>query len=84
MEWIEETIKNPDYAEVQLDRRIRKWKKIREEGKSLRIISFSFLTGWKVPFKIKLGKGGEVHEMDVPPCNTLFDLRFDTLVLSMT
>ena len=38
MEWIEETIKNPDYTEVQSDGRIRKWKKIREEGKYLRII----------------------------------------------
>jgi len=38
MEWIEETIKNPDYTEVQSDGRIRKWKKIREEGKFLRVI----------------------------------------------
>jgi hypothetical protein len=38
MEWIEEAIKNPDYIEVQSDGRIRKWKKIREEGKFLRII----------------------------------------------
>ena len=38
VEWIEETIKNPDYTEVQSDGRIRKWKKIREEGKFLRII----------------------------------------------
>lgn len=38
MEWIEETVKNPDYTEVQTDGRIRKWKKIREEGKFLRII----------------------------------------------
>jgi len=38
MEWIEETIENPDYTEVQSDGRIRKWKKIREEGKFLRII----------------------------------------------
>jgi hypothetical protein len=37
MEWIEEAIKNPDYAEVQSDGRIRKWKRIREEGKFLRI-----------------------------------------------
>jgi len=44
----------------------------------------TFLTDGKVRFKIKLSKGGEVHEMDVPPCNTLFDLRFDTLVLSTT
>ncbi|MCL6579977.1 MAG: DUF4258 domain-containing protein [Candidatus Bathyarchaeota archaeon] len=38
MEWIEETIKNPDFMEVQSDKRIRKWKKIREEGKFLRVI----------------------------------------------
>jgi len=33
---------------------------------------------------MNLRKGGEVHEMDVPPCNPLFDLWFDTLVLSTT
>jgi len=38
MEWIVETIKNPDYTEAQLDGRIRKWKKIREEGRFLRVI----------------------------------------------
>ena len=38
MEWIEQTIKNPDYTEVQSDGRIRKWKKIREKGKFLRVI----------------------------------------------
>lgn len=37
-EWIEETIKNPDYTEIQSDGRIRKWKKIEEEGKYLRVI----------------------------------------------
>jgi hypothetical protein len=37
MEWIEETIKNPDYTDVQLDGRIRKWKKIKD-GKFLRVI----------------------------------------------
>lgn len=41
MEWIEEAIKNPDYTEVQSDGRIRKWKKIKEEGKFLRIILLS-------------------------------------------
>jgi len=41
MEWIEEAIRNPDYTEVQSDGRIRKWKKIREEGKFLRIILLS-------------------------------------------
>jgi hypothetical protein len=38
MEWIEETIKNPEYTEVQSDGRIRKWKKIEEQGKFLRVI----------------------------------------------
>ncbi|HSB07089.1 MAG TPA: hypothetical protein VLK23_18070 [Thermodesulfobacteriota bacterium] len=38
MELIEETTKNPDFAEVQSDGRIRKWKKIKEEGKFLRVI----------------------------------------------
>jgi hypothetical protein len=38
MEWIGETIKNPDYKEVQSDGRIRKWKKIRERGKFFRAI----------------------------------------------
>lgn len=35
MEWIEKTVKNPDYMEVQSDKRIRKWKKIKEEGRFL-------------------------------------------------
>src|SRR4030042_3320429 len=38
IDWIEETIRNPDYTEVQSDGRIRKWKKIREESKFLRVI----------------------------------------------
>jgi hypothetical protein len=38
MEWIEETIKNPGFMEVQSDKRIRKWKKIKEEGRFLRVI----------------------------------------------
>lgn len=37
-EWITETIANPDYVEVQVDGRIRKWKKIAEEDKFLRVI----------------------------------------------
>ena len=40
-EWIEETIKNPDYIEVQSDGRIRKWKRIEEEAKFLRVILLS-------------------------------------------
>ncbi len=38
MEWIEDAIKNPDFMEVQSDKRIRKWKKIKEEGRFLRVI----------------------------------------------
>jgi hypothetical protein len=37
-EWIKDTIDNPFYSEVQSDGRIRKWKKIPEEGKFLRVI----------------------------------------------
>jgi hypothetical protein len=38
IEWIGRTVGNPDYTEVQSDKRIRKWKKIKEEGKFLRVI----------------------------------------------
>jgi hypothetical protein len=38
IEWIERTVRNPAYMEVQSDKRIRKWKKIKEEGKFLRVI----------------------------------------------
>ena len=38
MEWIEETIKNPEFTEVQSDGRIRKWKKIEREDRFLRVI----------------------------------------------
>ena len=38
MEWIEETIKNPEHSEVQSDGRIRKWKRIEGEDKFLRVI----------------------------------------------
>jgi hypothetical protein len=38
MEWIEKTTKDPGYTEVQSVKRIRKWKKIKEEGKFLRVI----------------------------------------------
>ena len=41
MEWIEDTVKNPDYTAVQSDGRIRKWKKIQEQGKFLRVILLS-------------------------------------------
>ena len=38
IEWIEDTIKNPIYTEAQSDGRIRKWKRIEEEDKILRVI----------------------------------------------
>jgi hypothetical protein len=37
-EWIKDTIDNPFHTEAQSDGRIRKWKKIPEEGKFLRVI----------------------------------------------
>ena len=37
-EWIDLTIKNPVRTEIQSDGRIRKWAKIEEEGKYLRVI----------------------------------------------
>ena len=43
-----------------------------------------FLTGRERELKIILGKGGEVHEMDVPPCNPLLHLWFVAMVLSKT
>lgn len=41
MEWIEEVVNNADYTEVQSDGRIRKWTKIKEQGKYLRVILLS-------------------------------------------
>jgi len=41
MEWIEDTIKNPEHTEVQSDGRIRKWKKIEVENRFLRVILLS-------------------------------------------
>lgn len=38
MKWIEETVKNADYTEIQADGRIRKWKRIESEHKFLRVI----------------------------------------------
>ena len=38
MEWIEDAVKNPIHTEIQADGRIRKWKKIAEEGKILRVV----------------------------------------------
>jgi len=36
--WIEATIRNPVYSEIQADHRIRKWQWIKEEKKYLRVI----------------------------------------------
>jgi hypothetical protein len=41
MEWIEEVVNNAEYTEVQSDGRIRKWRKIKEQGKHLRVILLS-------------------------------------------
>ncbi|MDE0314154.1 MAG: hypothetical protein OXM61_04565 [Candidatus Poribacteria bacterium] len=38
IEWIQDTIKNPIHTVVQSDGRIRKWKKIEEEDKFLRVV----------------------------------------------
>ena len=38
MEWIQETIDNPIHTERQADGRLRKWKKIEEENKFLRVV----------------------------------------------
>ena len=38
LEWIEETVRTPDATEVQADGRIRKWKRIEDAGKILRVI----------------------------------------------
>ena len=38
IEWIEDTIENPTHTEVQSDGRIRKWKKIEEVDKFLRVV----------------------------------------------
>ena len=38
MEWIQETIENPIHTEMQTDGRLRKWKKIEEEDKFLRVV----------------------------------------------
>ena len=37
-EWIDFTINNPVQTQIQSDGRIRKWAKIEEEGKYLRVI----------------------------------------------
>ena len=37
-EWILDTIKKPVKTEVQIDRRIRKWKYIKEAARYLRVI----------------------------------------------
>ena len=37
-EWIKQVIERPKRTEIQIDGRIRKWAKINEEGKYLRVI----------------------------------------------
>ncbi|MBU1262512.1 hypothetical protein KKG61_08910 [bacterium] len=37
-EWIEKAINNPIRSEIQVDGRIRKWTKIEDAGKYLRVI----------------------------------------------
>jgi len=38
LEWIEKTIKNPVYEQVQSDLRIRRWSFIEEKNKYLRVV----------------------------------------------
>jgi hypothetical protein len=38
MEWIEDAVRNPEHISVQMDGRIRKWRKVEQEGKYLRVI----------------------------------------------
>jgi len=38
LEWIQETIENPICTEIQSDGRIRKWRKVEEQSKFLRVI----------------------------------------------
>ncbi len=38
LEWIQETIENPIRTEIQSDGRIRKWGKVEEQDKYLRVI----------------------------------------------
>jgi hypothetical protein len=38
MAWIEETIRSPEYMEIQSDGRIRKWRRIGPQDKFLRVI----------------------------------------------
>jgi len=38
MDWIEEIVNNPECTQIQSDGRIRKWRKIKDQGKYLRVI----------------------------------------------
>jgi len=38
IKWIEETVNDPEHTQVQSDGRIRKWRRIKEQGKYLRVI----------------------------------------------
>ena len=39
LEWREQTVRDPEYAEIQPDGRIRHWRYIDELGKHLRVIT---------------------------------------------
>jgi hypothetical protein len=39
LEWCEQTVRDPEYAEIQPDGRIRHWRYIDELGKHLRVIT---------------------------------------------
>jgi len=38
MKWIKETVESPEYTQVQSDGRIRKWRRVKEQGKFPRVI----------------------------------------------
>jgi hypothetical protein len=39
LEWCEQAVRDPEYAEIQLDGRIRHWRYIDELGKHLRVVT---------------------------------------------
>jgi hypothetical protein len=39
MEWCDETVRQPEYVEIQPDGRIRHWRYIEELGKHLRVVT---------------------------------------------
>lgn len=38
IKWIDETVNDPEHTQVQSDGRIRKWRRIKDRGKYLRVI----------------------------------------------